>query len=64
MKQKIEIGDRIKFAAPTRHGPPVATRVVNGFWGEANAPTVHFHGYTDFMVRHHEIISIEKRANK
>ena len=64
MKQKIEVGDRIKFAAPTRCGAPVATRVVNGFWGATRSPTVRFHGYSDFMVRDHEIISIEKRANK
>jgi hypothetical protein len=60
---KIEIGDRITFKSNTRHGSPTLTRVVKGFWGEdGDQPSVRAHGWTDFMVYSHEVISVIKKV--
>ena len=63
------IGDRITFRSPTRWSCVKATRKVNGFWKLyaddkctviAHWPTVRYGGYAEFIVRPHEIISIEE----
>jgi hypothetical protein len=61
-KNKIKIGDRIKFKSPTRNGSFSTWRKVNGFWGNTNMPTVRFEGWSNFAVKIHEIIDIEKGA--
>ncbi len=58
MQQKPKPGDRIKFAAPTRFGAPVATRKVIGLDPLTSEPLVRFHGWADFRVRLSEVIEI------
>ena len=58
---KIEIGDRITFRAATRDGNRKMTRVVNGFWLDGTMPTVRAHGWSNFIVRLHEIIEVHPR---
>jgi hypothetical protein len=54
----IKIGDHITFKAATRHSYAKATRIVTGFWGTTGMPTVRFHGWHNFVVRHHEVLAI------
>lgn len=56
----IKVGDYIIFKAATRSGYTKARRKVNGFWGNTGMPTVGYHGWSNFAVRHHEIIEVEK----
>lgn len=52
----IQIGDRIVFRAVTRHSDKSVTRKVNGFCN--GRPTVRFHGWGNFQVRHDEISEV------
>ena len=54
----IKVGDRITFRAVTRHTGAKATRVVNGFWGSTDKPTVRYQGWSNFAVRRSEIIEV------
>jgi len=58
--ETIHIGDSIKFKAPTRNSNKAVWRKVNGFWGDTNMPTVRFEGWSDFAVKIHEIIEVDK----
>lgn len=49
----INIGDRIRFRLPHYK---TAERKVVGFW--AGRPKVQYHGWSDFVVKHSEIIEI------
>ena len=59
-KNKIKIGDRIKFKSPTRNGSISVWRKVNGFWSPTKMPMVRFNGWSNFVVKLSEIIEIEK----
>jgi len=59
-KNKIKIGDRIKFKSPTRNGSISVWRKVNGFWGITLMPMVRFNGWSNFVVKLSEITAIEK----
>jgi len=61
--KSLDIGDRIKFRAATRWGDRKVWRKVNGFHGSEDKPTVRFGGWPEFVVRHHEIVEIEKAIN-
>jgi glutamate-1-semialdehyde aminotransferase len=52
----IKVGDQIKFNSPTRSARAPAVRVVTGR-DHINRVTVRYHGYGDFIVYDHEIIS-------
>lgn len=52
----INIGDRIRFRAATRHDYKTAERIVVGFW--AGQPKVRYHGWSDFVVQDNEIIEV------
>jgi len=52
----INLGDRIRFRAATRHDYKTVERIVVGFW--AGRPKVRYHGWSDFVVKHSEIIEI------
>jgi hypothetical protein len=56
MLSQIKVGTRIKFKACTRWSNAKQVRVVNGF--HRNLPTIRFGGWSDFVVRENEIISI------
>jgi len=63
----IAVGDRIQFKAITRADYRAVWRVVNGFtpcgWYEdydLRKPTVRYHGWADFIVNYHEIITVEQ----
>jgi len=65
MTKKIAlIGDRITFRAVTRDGNRKLTRVVNGFWGDTDMPTVRAHGWDNFAVRPGEIIQVHPREER
>ena len=59
-KNKIKIGDRIKFKSPTRNGSISVWRKVVGFWGTTSMPMVRFNGWSNFVVKLSEITAIEK----
>ena len=59
-KNKIKIGDKIKFRSPTRNGSISVWRKVNGFWGSTLMPMVRFNGWINFVVKLSEITEIEK----
>ena len=59
-REKIKIGDRIKFRALTRYSHETVWRKVNGFWN--GCPTVRYQGYGDFVVRLEEILEIEREG--
>lgn len=56
----LDIGDRIQFRAVTRWCDSKVWRKVNGFWGDDDKPTVRFGGCGNFIVHHHEIVTVEK----
>lgn len=58
--KKPQIGDKIIFKACTRDSFNKATRIVNGFCN--GMPTVRYAGYSEFVVKPGEIITIIKRA--
>lgn len=58
-KRTIEIGDYITFKAATRWSYSKARRKVVSF-DHLNRPCVRFGGYSDFIVKPHEISKIEK----
>jgi hypothetical protein len=60
MRVEIEIGDYIVFKSATRSGYRKARRKVNGFWGDTGMPTVGYEGWSNFAVRQHEIIEVQK----
>lgn len=53
---KAQVGDRIKFSAPTRCGKAVATRKVKAV--NPNSYEVGFHGWPNFIVRPGEVLTI------
>lgn len=53
----IEIGTWIRFRAVTRHSDRPAWRKVTGF-SPCGRPTVKYHGWDHFIVRHDEILEI------
>lgn len=55
---KLEIGDRITFCSATRWSTAKVTRKVNGFSGDGS-PTVRYGGWSDFVVRPHEITAVQ-----
>ena len=57
----VKEGDRITFRSPTRDGNRKLTRVVNGFWGDTDMPTVRAYGWDRFAVRPHEIIEVQAK---
>ena len=62
----IEVGDRIRFRAVTRHSDRAVWRVVTGVtWGSGlgvrRIIQVRFHGWGDFQVRNYEITEHERR---
>ena len=61
-KNKIKIGDKIKFRSPTRNGSISVWRKVNGFWGDTLMPMVRFNGWINFVVKLSEITEIEKEG--
>jgi len=56
----IQVGDIIKFKAPTRNSNKAVWRKVNGFYGNTGMPTVRFEGWASFVVKIHEIIEVDK----
>lgn len=52
------VGDRLTFKAATRSHYRKATRLINGF-DTLGRPLVNYHGWSDFVVQLHEIISCE-----
>jgi hypothetical protein len=58
--ETIQIGDSIKFKAPTRNSNKAVWRKVNGFFGYTTMPTVRFEGWSNFVVRLNEIIDVDK----
>jgi hypothetical protein len=56
----IQIGDSIKFKAPTRNSNKAVWRKVNGFFGHTTMPTVRFEGWSAFVVRLGEVLEVEK----
>ncbi len=56
--KRPEMGDKIVFKACTRDSFNKATRIVNGFYN--GMPTVRYAGYSDFVVKPSEIITIIK----
>jgi hypothetical protein len=57
--ETIQIGDSIKFKAPTRNSNKAVWRKVNGFFGYTTMPTVRFEGWSNFAVRLNEIIDVD-----
>ena len=58
--ETIQIGDSIKFKAPTRNSNKAVWRKVNGFFGYTTMPTVRFECWPAFVVRLNEIIDVDK----
>ena len=56
MLSQIKVGTKIEFKATTRWSNSKQVRVVNGF--HKNLPTIRFGGWSDFVVKESEIISI------
>lgn len=57
------VGDRIRFSAATRCGPPVATRKVKRL-GDHGSYEVGFHGWPNFIVHKHEVLTIYRDAEE
>ena len=57
-KRKMRVGDRLTFKAATRSHYRKATRPIRGFTPQGR-PMVAYHGWSDFVVQPHEIISCE-----
>lgn len=55
-RRKIEVGDRIRFRAVTRHSNEQVWRKVVG----VNPVRVRFHGWAEFQVRPREISGVQK----
>ncbi len=59
-RQKIAIGDTIRFRAVTRWTDKAAVRKVNGFID--GKPTVRFGGWGQFIVQPREILEITAKV--
>lgn len=58
-RSAMRVGDLLTFKAATRCSYRKATRKINGF-SLTGRPTVHYSGWSRFIVREDEIISIER----
>lgn len=55
----MRVGDLLTFKAVTLNSYRKATRLINGFT-LTGRPTVRYSGWSNFIVREDEIISIER----